>query len=81
MSDHEELRLRRQAAERLLGEVPDWVPASVREAAPPIALSNPNPGAVLRLLTDQRMKTVWYTLRDHDATKLKGLFVSAAGLR
>jgi hypothetical protein len=77
VSDQEELRFCRQAAERLLGEVPDWVPASVREAAP-IALSTCDPDAVLRLLTDQRMKTVWRTLQDHDASKLKELFVAAA---
>ena len=73
-----EFELRRRVAECLLGEVPDWVPASVRKAAP-ISLSIFNPGAVLRLLTDQRMKTVWRTLRGQDATKLENLFVSAAG--
>ncbi len=77
MSDQEELRSRRQAAEGRLGEVQDWVPAAVREAAP-IALSTCDPDAVLRLLTDQRMKTVWRTLRRHDASKLKNLFVAAA---
>jgi hypothetical protein len=77
VSDQEELRFRRQAAEALFDEVPNWVPASVREAAP-IALSNSNPDVVLRLLTDQRMEMVWRTLRGHDATKLKDMFLAAA---
>jgi hypothetical protein len=74
----DEFQFRLRVAECLLGEVQDWVPASVRKEAP-IALSIFNPGAVRRLLTDQRMKSVWRTLRHHDATKLEELFVTAAG--
>lgn len=74
----DEFQLRLRVAECLLGEVQDWVPKSVRKVAP-IALSIFNPGVVRRLLTDERMKTVWRTLQHHDPSKLEELFVAAAG--